>query len=307
MGSAGLLLIALAVDAILGDPRSIWDRFLHPVVLAGRLIDWVDDVYNHGPHARLSGCVFIALVTLLLILFGLILSAIPDFGLLEILLLAILLAQNSLVHHAFLVACGLRINLEQGRAAVAELVGRDVRELDESGVARATIESLAENLSDAVIAPAFWYLIAGLPGLLVYKFVNTADSMIGHRTRRHADFGWAAARLDDLLNWIPARITALLIALAHGSFAAMSSITTEARSHRSPNAGWPEAAMALVLGLALSGPRSYRGKATNDPFVNSKGRHSLTPDDIDAAVRVCWRTFCALCALAAVLALLDWS
>ncbi len=305
MGSAGLLLIALALDAIIGDPRSLWDRFPHPVVLAGRVIDWADDVYNRGPQTRLAGCLLIAVVGLLLVLFGLILSAIPDFGLLEIMLLAVLLAQNSLVRHSFLVACGLRVNLEQGQVAVADLVGRDVRDLDESGVVRATIESLAENLSDAVVAPAFWYLVAGLPGLLVYKFVNTADSMIGHRTERHAEFGWAAARLDDFLNWIPARLTALLIAAAHGTLAAIPTMMSEARQHRSPNAGWPEAAMAVALDIALSGPRSYQGETTNDPFVNSIGRHALIPADIDAAIRVSWRTFFALCALVTVLFILD--
>ncbi|MCY4261314.1 MAG: adenosylcobinamide-phosphate synthase CbiB [Rhodobacteraceae bacterium] len=303
MGSAGLLLFALVLDAIFGDPRSIWDRFPHPVVLAGRLIDWADDVYNHGARSRVHGVLLIVVVALLLILFGLILSAIPDFGLLEVLIISVLLAQKGLVQHAFLVACGLRVNLEQGRKGVAEIVGRDVSEMDESDVVRATIESLAENFSDAVIAPAFWYLIAGLPGLLVYKFVNTADSMIGHRTARHSQFGWAAARLDDVLNWIPARLTGLLIALAHGTPAALAVMLTEARQHRSPNAGWPESAMAVVLGIALSGPRSYGGEATDDPFTNGAGRQTLTVADIDAAINACWRSFAAFCLLVCLLPL----
>ena len=297
MGSALILLLALALDALVGDPRALWSRYPHPVAMAGHVVTWVEASFNNGKQARARGFVFIAVVSVLMALFGLVLGALPDFGLLELLIVAVLLAQNSLVKHAFDVACGLRIHIEQGRTSVAELVGRDVSTLDESGVVRATVESLAENLSDAVVAPAFWYLVAGLPGILIYKFINTADSMIGHRTDRYREFGWAAARLDDALNWIPARITGLLIALAHGSMAAISTMFRDGRKHRSLNAGWPEAAMAAVLGIAVSGPRTYDGETIDYPFVNQDGRKTLTPADIDACIKACWKTFTVLCAL----------
>ncbi len=163
--------------------------------------------------------------------------------------------------------------------------------MDDPAIARAAIESAAENLSDGVIAPAFWFLVAGLPGLLVYKVTNTADSMIGYRTDRHRDFGWAAARFDDLLNWIPARLTAALIAVTHGNWRAHRLIRRDATLHRSPNAGWPEAAMAVVLDVALSGPRSYGGTRQDFPFVHAQGRRAATADDIDAAVTALWRAW----------------
>jgi adenosylcobinamide-phosphate synthase len=160
---------------------------------------------------------------------------------------------------------------------VARIVGRDTRALDAgAGIARAAIESAAENLSDGVVAPALFFLIFGLPGLMVYKVVNTADSMIGHRTPRHEQFGWAAARFDDLLNWVPARVTAALIAVTHGRFDP-APILRDGPLHRSPNAGWPEAAMAVVLDVALSGPRSYHGVTTDFPWVWPEGRREPRP------------------------------
>ena len=170
------------------------------------------------------------------------------------------------------------------------IVGRDTAALEEPGVARAAIESAAENLSDGVIAPAFWFLVGGLPLMLVYKITNTADSMIGHRTPRHEEFGWASARFDDLLNLIPARLTALLIALAHG-WTDPKPILRDAPLHRSPNAGWPEAAMAVVLDVALSGPRAYHGVMSAFPWVWPEGRRNAGPKDIDAACRALWRAW----------------
>ncbi|MEL6679264.1 MAG: adenosylcobinamide-phosphate synthase CbiB, partial [Pseudomonadota bacterium] len=191
-----------------------------------------------------------------------------------------------------------------GRQAVSLIVGRDVTLLDEAGVARAAIESAAENLADGVIAPAFWFLVAGLPGLLVYKAVNTADSMIGHRTERYEAFGWASARLDDVLNLIPARLTAVLIALTAPDRRIMAVVRRDARHHRSPNAGWPEAAMAARLGIALSGPRLYAEGPSDDPFLNAEARHDLTAADIAAAVRVLWQVWAIWLGLLAVLALM---
>jgi adenosylcobinamide-phosphate synthase len=201
------------------------------------------------------------------------------------------------------VAHALRLSLRDGQMVVAMIVGRDTAVLDRSGVARSAIESAAENLSDGVIAPAFWFLVAGLPGLLLYKITNTADSMIGHRTPRHEAFGWAAARFDDLLNLIPARLTALLIALSHG-WMNPAPILRDAPLHRSPNAGWPEAAMACVLGVALAGPRSYHGEVTDFPLVYPEGRRDLGPDDIDRTVQALWRAWGAMLGLCVLIAVI---
>src|SRR6185437_13596178 len=182
--------------------------------------------------------------------------------------------------------------------AVAMIVGRDPESLDDSGVSRAAIESCAENFSDGVVAPVFWLALLGLPGLFVYKAINTADSMIGHRTPRHRDFGWAAARLDDLFNRVPARLAGMLVALAApvvgGSMlTAVTIMWRDARKHRSPNAGWPESAMAGALGVALAGPRRYGESIVDDPFLNAAGRTNAVPDDIGRALKI----LVAACAL----------
>jgi adenosylcobinamide-phosphate synthase len=171
------------------------------------------------------------------------------------------------------------------------IVGRDPKQLDEAGVCRAAIESCAENFADGVVAPVFWLALLGLPGLIAYKAVNTADSMIGHLTARHADFGWAAARTDDLVNLIPARLSGLLIALAapvsKGDIVtSLKTMWRDAKIHRSPNAGWPESAMAGALGIALAGPRHYGERGVDDPFLNADARKEATPDDIDGALRI---------------------
>ena len=207
------------------------------------------------------------------------------------------------MQHVQAVGDALRLSLNDGRRTVAMIVGRDTAALDETGVARSAIESAAENLSDGVIAPAFWFLIGGLPGLLLYKITNTADSMIGHRTERHEHFGWAAARFDDLLNLIPSRLTALLVALTHG-WLNPAPILRDAPLHRSPNAGWPESAMACVLNIALAGPRSYNGKMQDFPWVYPEGRRKLVPDDIDRTVAALWRTWAAFLAITIVVALI---
>lgn len=304
MSAAALLLAALALDALLGEPGWLWSRVPHPAVLMGRLIGWADDRFNTGDTRRLKGVLTMLALALMALALGWILS---EFGpLVEILIAAILLAQLSLAEHVQAVAVALRSSLEEGRAAVAMIVGRDTADMPASAVARSAIESAAENLSDGVIAPAFWFLIGGLPGLLLYKITNTADSMIGYRTERHARFGWAAARFDDLLNLIPARLTALLIALAYGLLARSGEIAREARLHRSPNAGWPEAAMSRALGVALSGPRSYDGVMQDFPFVNARGRKTLSATDIEAAVRALWITWGVFAALVFALWLLGF-
>jgi adenosylcobinamide-phosphate synthase len=220
------------------------------------------------------------------------------------------LAQRSLHDHVARVAAALEQDgLPAGRKAVAHIVGRDTEMLDEAGVARAAIESLAENFSDGVVAPVFWLVIGGLAGGAVYKVINTADSMIGHRTRRHEAFGWAAARLDDLVNLPASRLSAfLLVAAAATSSGAVATqawhaVVRDARHHRSPNAGWPEAAMAGALGLALAGPRSYGGVEVADACMGS-GRRGATAGDIRKALALYRRADAMLIGVCGVLALL---
>lgn len=288
--SATLLIPALLLDAALGEPRWLWDRFPHPAVLMGRLIGWADKRFNHGSFRRAKGTATMAALGIGALASGALIAAIPDYGLIEIVIAAILIAQKSLVDHVRAVGDALRLSLGDGRRAVSMIVGRDTAALTEPEVARAAIESAAENLSDGIVAPAFWFLILGLPGILLYKVTNTADSMIGHRTPRHEEFGWAAARFDDLLNLIPARLTALLIALSHG-WTDPAPILRDAPLHRSPNAGWPEAAMAQVLDISLSGPRSYHGERRDYPWVHPQGRRDIGPDQVDAACTALWRTW----------------
>jgi adenosylcobinamide-phosphate synthase len=219
-----------------------------------------------------------------------------------------LIAQRSLHQHVARVADALdNVGLASGREAVSHIVSRDTKALDEAGVARAAIESLAENFSDGVVAPVLWMIIAGLPGAAIYKAVNTADSMIGHRTARFQAFGWAAARFDDLLNLPASRLSALLIIAAAAATkgtsasAAWRAVRRDARHHRSPNAGYPEAAIAGALGLALAGPRSYAGVHVDDAFMGN-GRHAAKTNDIRAALRLYRRADAILIGLVAMLA-----
>lgn len=285
-----MLVLAMLLDAALGEPRWLWDRYPHPAVLMGRAVGWLDDRLNRGGDRKARGILAVALLLAVALFLGWAIASFPDFGLLEIAAAAILLAQRSLADHVRDVGDALRLSLAGGRRSVARIVGRDTSAMTEPDVARAAIESAAENLSDGVIAPAFWFLVGGLPAMLAYKVINTADSMIGHRTPRHEAFGWAAARLDDVLNWIPARLTALLIAVAHGWFQARP-ILRDAPLHRSPNAGWPEAAMAVVLDVALSGPRSYHGQRRDFPWVWPEGRRDIGADEVDDAVAALWRAW----------------
>jgi len=300
--TALLLLPALILDALFGEPRAIWDRLPHPAVLMGRLIAALDRRFNSGEGRRLKGVLVMAGLALGAIALGLAIAALPFGPLWQVLIAAVLLAQRSLVQHVQAVGDALRLSLGDGQRTVAMIVGRDTAVLDRSGVTRSAIESAAENFSDGVIAPAFWFLLGGLPGLLLYKITNTADSMIGHLTPRHREFGWAAARFDDLLNLVPARLSAVLIALSHG-LTDPRPILRDAPLHRSPNAGWPEAAMAVALDVAISGPRSYHGRLADYPWVWPEGRHDLGPDDIDRTVAALWRGWGAMLALTALVAL----
>lgn len=299
MTFALMLTFALVLDALVGEPRWLWHRLPHPAILMGRYVGWCDTNFNTGSARRLKGMGVVLGLGLGAVLIGMLLQSLGS--LVEVVLAAILLAQRSLVTHVRAVGDALRVSTGDGRQAVAMIVGRDTTAMTPPDVARAAIESAAENLSDGVIAPAFWFLVAGLPGMLLYKLINTADSMIGYRTPRHQAFGWAAARLDDVLNVIPARLTSLLIALSYGLMGQWRTIAAEARLHRSPNAGWPEAAMARALNVALSGPRSYEGERRDYPFVNASGHRQIGADQIDAACSVLWRVWAIALAIVAAL------
>lgn len=288
----------MLLDAVLGEPRWLWSRLPHPVVLMGRLIGRLDTYLNNDSARRAKGVFAVTLLLLVGLFAGLLLQAIPG-KVAEIILGGILLAQRSLADHVRAVADALRISLEDGRNMVGRIVGRDTTAMTGPDVARAAIESAAENLSDGVIAPVFWMALGGLPGLLCYKLINTADSMIGYRTPRHEAFGWAAARLDDLLNWIPARLTAVLIWLTRPRLSHVRDILLDAPRHRSPNAGWPEAAIAQRLGIALAGPRTYDGVRQDFTFVNNAGAKDVGPNEIDRTVAILWWTWAL--ALAGVL------
>ena len=307
--------IALALDALYGDPGWIWRRLAHPVVLIGGLIAWLDRWLNRGNWSRRRRKVAGILTVLLLVVITGVTGYLIEISLRQTqgsyqgshfvpvvalgLVASVFLAQQTLYRHVARVRSAFATGgLTAAREAVAMIVGRDPESLDESGVARAAIESCAENFSDGVVAPVFWLALLGLPGLVIYKAINTADSMIGHRTPRHRDFGWAAARLDDLLNLVPARLAGVLIALAapvaRGSIVtSLRTMRRDARRHRSPNAGWPESAMAGALGIALAGPRRYGGSVVDDPFLNAEGRKDAMPDDIGRALRI----LIAACAL----------
>jgi adenosylcobinamide-phosphate synthase len=288
-----LLVAGLALDAWLGDMPAIFSRVPHPVVLAGRAVAFFDRKLNREIRSeaarRVRGVLTVLALVGLAAALGLAIELLCRGSIVgaavEILLIAVLVAQRSLFEHVAEVARALdRGGLAAGREAVRHVVGRDPRSLDAHGVARAAIESLAENFSDGVVAPVFWYLLLGLPGLFAYKMANTLDSMIGHRTPHYRAFGWAAARFDDLVNLAPARISGLLITAA-AVFAekgrpgrALAIMLRDARKHRSPNAGWPEGAMAGALGLALAGPRRYPEGMVVDPWVGEGTARAATSD-----------------------------
>ena len=298
----GLLIViaALAFDALIGDPDWLWRRLAHPVVLIGNLIKYLDRRLNRedwSPRQRKSaGIACTAILVGVTASVGNLLQAtvqhLPAGNIILALIASIFIAQRSLYQHVARVRSAFAEGgLVGARGAVAMIVGRDPEQLDEAGVCRAAIESCAENFSDGVVAPVFWLALLGLPGLMAYKAINTADSMIGHRTERHESFGWAAARLDDLVNLIPARLSAMLLAvaapIAGGSvFTSLKVVRRDASQHRSPNAGWPESAMAGALGLALAGPRRYAEHVVDDPFLNAEATSQAVPNDIGRALGV---------------------
>jgi adenosylcobinamide-phosphate synthase len=313
-----LALLALLIEVIVGYPDRLVRAIGHPVTWMGRMIAALDRALNHETMSdakrRAAG------VAALLAIIGVpaIIGYVVERGVLLLplgivvaaIIASTLIAQRSLREHVAHVATALEHDgVAAGRAAVAHIVGRDPDTLDEAGVARAAIESLAENFSDGVVAPAFWLAATGLAGGAAYKAINTADSMIGHRTPRHDTFGWAAARLDDLVNLPASRLSALLIvaaaAMSPGASAmhAWRAVVRDAPRHRSPNAGYPEAAMAGALGLALAGPRVYGGVRIEDALMGD-GRRDATAADIRAALQLYRRADAMLIALVAIVALL---
>lgn len=302
MNGPALLGLALILDALMGEPRWLWSRLPHPAVLMGRAVSALDTALNSGAGRRAKGAIALSALAAGALLLGLLIAWAGSLA--ELLCAAILIAQRSLSDHVGAVSAGLRRSPEAGRQAVSMIVSRDCRDMDEARVARAAIESAAENLSDGVVAPAFWFLLFGAPGIVLYKAINTADSMIGYRNDRYEAFGKAAARADDLLNLIPARLTGALIALLTGQIGHWGDITADARRHRSPNAGWPEAAIARALNVALAGPRSYDGTLQHLAWVNDGARQDIGADDIDAATRILWRVWTAILALTFGLAIL---
>ena len=295
-----IVLLALAMDAIIGDPNWLYRKIPHPIAAIGCMMNQLDLFLNRpqvkNPTKKILGVLFIIIALSVAGIIGWGMQTglkLMEFGqLLEAILVSIFLAQNSLYRHVRNVAQALVSDgLDAARLSVSHIVGRDPATLDDSGVCRASIESLSENFSDGVIAPVFWYLIAGMPGILMYKTLNTADSMVGHLSPKYRYFGWASARLDDVANFIPARLTALLIFLtaliipSTKGFKSLRSCLTYANRHRSTNAGWPEAAMAGALDIRIAGPRVYNGIVVNDPWMGD-GNPNLRTNDIYRALKL---------------------
>lgn len=312
MGFAGAMAVAMMVDALLGWPERLFARIGHPVTWLGRLINVLDANWNRPNDAptirRAAGVVAALLVIGLAVALAWAVQALLAAEWSRVVCVGLvawpLVALRSLYDHVTAVANPLQAgDLKGARSAVAQIVGRDPASLDEAGVARAAIESLAENASDGIVAPVFWGALFGLPGIAGYKAINTLDSMIGHRTARHEAFGWAAARVDDVANFIPARLTGLLFAMiATRPSEAMSCMARDANRHRSINAGWPEAAMAGALGVRLSGPRAYHGSTSNEPWLNAGARDPLAAD-IDRGLKLYRRTMILLAGTFVILAL----
>ena len=298
--NVSVLMLALAIDIVIGDPNWFYRRIPHPIAIIGHMINKLDLLFNKPDlkslTRKLLGVLFIIICLFITGMIGwaaqLLLKSIEINHYIEALVVSIFIAQNSLYRHVRNVANAVRPgNIIEARIVVSHIVGRDPSNLDEAGVCRASIESLSENFSDGVIAPIFWYLIAGIPGILMYKTLNTADSMVGHLNDKYTSFGWASARLDDIANFIPARFTALLICLtaivipSTKGFRALKAVFDDANQHRSVNAGWPEAAMAGALDIRLAGPRVYEGVPVDGPWMGS-GNPNLSANDINRSLRL---------------------
>ncbi len=312
MTMAAAMLIALALDAVVGWPDRLYARMGHPVSWLGALIDALDARFNRedwrARTRRLAGITVAVGITVLTIFLGAAFQALAPDGGASVLLVGVLawplVAARSMYDHVADVARPLaEDDMDGARDAVSMIVGRDPAQLDAAGIRRATLESLAENTSDGIVAPLFYGVIFGLPGIMAYKAINTLDSMIGHRDERHGDFGWAAARLDDLVNLIPARLSGLIFTLVgKRTRLAFRVMGRDAANHRSPNAGWPEAAMAGALGVRLSGPRIYGDRVADEPWLNRDAPDPLD-NDLAEGLALFRRAMFAVAGLLAVLAL----
>ncbi len=307
--------LAVLVERFMGYPDTLFRMLGHPVQWIGALIAWLENTFNTAPEEAVEGKVRGGLALLVLLA----LTALPAWMLSDVLgrttggwivnalVATAFIAQKSMGDHVRDVAHAVSSSLTSGRNAVAKIVGRETRDLDESGVAKAALESLAENTADGIVAPVFWYAVLGLPGLVAYKAINTADSMIGHKSQKHLHFGFAAAKLDDLVNLPASRLTALLFAASAACLniregkSALQAAWRDAGKHRSPNAGWPEAAMAGALGLRFGGPRNYAGEHVELPFMGS-GREQLSRGDIDLGLKLYERSLWIMLALLVALA-----
>jgi adenosylcobinamide-phosphate synthase len=306
-GEALLVLAALIIEACVGYPRALLEQLGHPVMWIGHVIDALERSWNRphwsAPVRRALGVATLLIVLTLVSIVTLSLTWLArqvEWGVVLIVILGTAgLAQRSLFEHVQAVAHRLVENdLSGAREAVGRIVGRDTHRLDAHEVSGAAIESLAESFNDAVVAPAFWFLVGGLPGLFVYKAINTADSMIGHKEERWRAFGWAAARLDDVVNLVPARLAGLLLAVAAGR--GFTIMWRDASRHASPNAGWPEAALAGALDVRLGGPATYDGVVHARPYFGDGAHPQIT--DLSRALTLYKRA----CALLWVLLALLW-
>ena len=309
---AGILVIALGLDAAIKGQNFI----PHPIVIFGKMINLADRLSNKrnfsGIQRRINGIIAIFALVLCALIIGsggmILASWFGFYAMIAIQLLAvtILLASRSLDEHVRPTIQALKEkSLPQARKIISQVVGRNPDALDANGIARAAIESTAENLSDGVIAPSLYYLVFGLPGLFAYKMINTADSMLGYRSSRYFAYGWGAARLDDIANLIPARLTAFLIAFSKPSrvFIALKATWREAKYHRSPNAGWSEVAMAASIGIQLGGAVTYGNRVAKNKILFEEGRKTATPQDIESALTIMWRAIAIFAILALGLAL----
>lgn len=314
-----IVLIALMADWLIGDPPQIWSRVPHPIVLFGRIIaiaeKYLLTLSDKPAYQMRKGAVAMSAAILVALGIGLftnwlITQASVAGPIIEGVIVTIFLAQRSLHDHVKAVLDGFEAGgIEKARQALSMIVGRDPAQLDESGVSRAAIESLAENFSDGVVAPAFWYLVFGLPGLFVYKMINTADSMIAYKNERYEHFGFVAAKIDDLANWLPARLSALIVLLAgglSGFFSRLSTVLRDAQLHNSPNAGWPEASMAANLDIALGGARVYGGKRVSQAALNASGRDDLGRGDIARSLGIFFKACLVLWALVGLMILVSF-
>ena len=278
------LMLAWVMDLWLGDPMQL----PHPVVGFGKLIAKGERTWNKGKGRQWKGALMaIALVVGTYVVSACLLGLLP--GVLHTLASALLifycLAGTTLIREVREVFRAVDRSLEEGRIQVARIVGRDTSELSAQEVRTAALETLAENLSDGVIAPLFWYALLGVPGMLAYKMVNTLDSMIGYRNERYKDFGCFAARLDDVANYLPARLTALLMVLASGRISLIKFVWKYGDQHASPNSGYPEAALAGILDCRFGGPHNYFGQEVWKPFIGEHER-LFTISDMQVSVRI---------------------